>query len=185
MGPLDFSSPCLRPHRSLGVTPPHPTPISCVATPDANLQCLMWIKILTCFCFLFQFFIPGETLVPISSKRGRCTIWPGQPFHIKNKLYHMWVYTFSLLVLHVPLSEPFLTSSSCCDRPARPSSVSGAELCTIGPSAAECFVQHNTKPARMWRYRSSCPIVSEGEKMSTESVKKKKKCRIAVSSLGY
>lgn len=88
-----------------------------------------------------------------------------------------------LLVLHVPLSEPFLTSSSCCDRPARPSSVSGAELCTIGPSAAECFVQHNTKPARMWRYRSSCPIVSEGEKLSTESVKKKKKKSETVESL--
>lgn len=68
-------------------------------------------------------------------------------------------------------THTYTHSSSHCEWLVCPSSVAGAELYTIGLSAAECFVQHNTKPARMWRYRSSCPIVSEGEKTGIESAK--------------
>lgn len=55
--------------------------------------------------------------------------------------------------------------------PVCPSYLAGAELFTIDLPAAECFVQHNTKPTRIWCYRSSCPFVSEGEKMGMESAK--------------
>ena len=75
--------------------------------------------------------------------------------------YHVWTFSFPwtssppfCAPMSVRYSNPqFLSLSGL----SVPTSVAGAELYTMGLSAAECFVQHNTKPKRIWCYRSSCP----------------------------
>ena len=106
-------------------------------------------------------------------------------------LYHMWMYgcitiifqqqeALSLPPLYVcaVFESPAPPNQSPTQWPVCPSSVAAAELYTMGLPAAECFVQHNTKPMRIWRYRSSCPHCEWGR----ENGYRKRECRIAVSS---